>query len=347
MHNTPPQIITTTHEKEVQRRGQLLSRVHFEDKPKKEAEHHCIDRVREHGLVLMDGSLSNQQPKALSLTVSQGSKGLESSQGNVGIPLAILTNHGDPFLETVLCKGEPRICKACGSILTPCHPMESRPNAEGQGNSSNHWVASGQTSHQIIHPNLLEGTMLTGSSSLDENPEAARVSDAGERVSAFGKLRRRSRKGENRVEACHGPYARGQDLLAQRRNSRTRSILEEVAGSSSKHVRGVTFAIDFLTPTATSSRNYRDSAGTQLPIKSALKSGSKSRPVEQNGMKILPSAQEVERSPHHAGIPQDLSAPSQVSQISSGHIPCIKPSSLSYSSPVLTPVDPVDGKQNH
>lgn len=370
MCNPPTlQIITTTTEQKVplpvqlqdvrgrnseqgahlQRQGQLLSHVHFEDESKKGEERRYLDKVYKRGLVLMDSSLSNQQPKAqLPLIVTQGSKDLGSSHGSVGITLASLTNQGDPSPETVLCKDEPRKCEACGSILTPSYPKESRQNAERQRNTGNQEVTSGQSSHQIIQPNLLEGTTLMGSSSLDEKVEAAGASDAGERVSAFGKLRRRSRKGENRVEASHGPYARGQDLLAQRRNSRTRSSLEEVAGPRSKPARGVTFAIDSFTPTTTSSRNYRDSAGIQLPIKSALKSGSKSRPIEQHGVMILPSAQEVERSPHRsAATPQDLGTPSQVSQFSSGLTPCIKPSSLRYSSPAVTPVEPVDGKHNN
>lgn len=330
----------------LRRHGQSLSHVHFDDESKKEAEHCYLDRFCKRGLVLTDSSLSNQQPKPqLPLTVSQGGKGLGSSQGSVGIPLAILTNQGDPSLETVLCKDEPRKCEACGSILTPSYLKDSRQNTEGQRNSGNQWVTSVQSSHQLIKPNLLEGTMLAGSSSLDENVEAAGPSDVGERVSAFGKLRRRSRKGENRLEASHGPYARGQDLLAQRRNSRTRSSLEEVAGPRSKPTRGVTFAIDSFIPTATSSRSYRDSAGIQLPIKSALKSASKGRLIEQHGVMILSSAQEVERSPHHAvATPQDLGSPSQVSKVSSGLTLCTKPSSLRYSSLAVTPVEPVDGK---
>lgn len=369
MQNPPPQIITTTYEQKLllpvqpqdvrsrnsehgahlQRQGQLLSHVHFEDESKKETERHYVDKVCKRRLGLMDSSLSNQQIKTqLPILVPQESKGLGSSHGNLDIPLAILTNQGEPSLKTVPCKDKPEKCEACGSILTPSYPKEPRQNAEGQRSSGNQLVTSGQSSHQIIQPKLLEGTLLSGSSSLDENTEAAGPSDAGERVSAFGKLRRRSRKGENRVETSHGPYARGQDLLAQRRNSRTRSSLEEVAGPRSKPARGVTFAVASFIPTATSSRNYRDPSGIQLPIKSALKSGSKSRPSEQQGVKSLPSVQEVERSPHYAvSTPQDLGAPSQVSQVSSGLTPCIKPSSLRYSSPVGTPVKPVDGKHYH
>ncbi|KAK3567889.1 hypothetical protein QTP86_027310 [Hemibagrus guttatus] len=364
MCNPPPQIVTTTHEQKLslpvqpqdvrsrnsehgahlQRQGQLLSQVHFEDESKKETERHYVNKACKRRQGLIDSSLSNQQIKAqLSFIIPRGRKGLESTHGNVDIPLAILTNQGEPSLDTVLCKDNPKKCEACGSILTPSYPKEPRQNAEGQISSGNQLVTSGQSSHQIIQPKLLEGTMLSGSSSLDENTEAAGPSDAGERVSAFGKLRRRSRKGENRVETSHGPYARGQDLLAQRRNSRTRSSLEEVAGPRSKPARGVTFAIDSFIPTATSSRNYRDPSGIQLPIKSALKSGSKSRPIEQQGVKNLPSVQEVERSPHYAvSTPQDLSAPSQVSHVSSGLTPCIKPSSLRYSSLVGNPEDPVD-----
>lgn len=365
IQNPQQQIIAVTHEQNVllsaqqqdvqgkssehgarlPRQVQLLSHVDFEDKSKKKQEHRYQDRICKHGLVSTNNlttSLINQpnlQPKAnLAHAVLQGSKGLSSSHGSLELPLTILSNQGDPSLELVLCKDEARKCKTCGNMLTA---SESRQNEKGQKNS-------GQSSNQITQPNLLEVTMLTESSSLDETSEATGVSDVGDRVSSFGKLRRRSRKGENRVETSHGPYARGQDLLAQRRNSRTRSSMEDVAGPCSKPARGVTFAIDYFTPIATSSRNYRDSGGIQLPIKSALKSGSKSRPIEQQGVKILPSAQEVEKSPHHAVASlQDLGAPSPVSQVSSGLTPCIKPSSLRYSSPVVSSVEQVDGKNNH
>ncbi|XP_060729575.1 uncharacterized protein si:ch211-13f8.1 [Tachysurus vachellii] len=362
VHNTPPQIITATHEQKLslpvqsqdvrrrnrehnvhlRRRGQLFGDVNFEDESKKETEPHYQDKVCKGRLGLMDSSLGLGLP----LVVAPGIKGLGSSQGSVEIPLTIPTNHGEPSLETLLCKDKPKKCEACGSILMPSHSKEPSQNAKGQKSSDKPFVTSGQSSHQIIQPNLLEATMLTGSSSLDENDEAAGPSDAGDRVSAFGKLRRRSRQGENRVETSHGPYARGQDLLAQRRNSRTRSSLEEVAGPRSKPARGVTFAIDSFIPTATSSRNYRNietPSLKQLPIKSALKSGSKSRPSDLQGVKYLSLVQEVERSLHYAvSTPQDLGAPSQVSQVSSGLTPCIKPSSLRYSSPVGTPVEPVD-----
>ncbi|KAK2860933.1 hypothetical protein Q7C36_005099 [Tachysurus vachellii] len=358
VHNTPPQIITATHEQKLslpvqsqdvrrrnrehnvhlRRRGQLFGDVNFEDESKKETEPHYQDKVCKGRLGLMDSSLGLGLP----LVVAPGIKGLGSSQGSVEIPLTIPTNHGEPSLETLLCKDKPKKCEACGSILMPSHSKEPSQNAKGQKSSDKPFVTSGQSSHQIIQPNLLEATMLTGSSSLDENDEAAGPSDAGDRVSAFGKLRRRSRQGENRVETSHGPYARGQDLLAQRRNSRTRSSLEEVAGPRSKPARGVTFAIDSFIPTATSSRNYRNietPSLKQLPIKSALKSGSKSRPSDLQGVKYLSLVQEVD---YAVSTPQDLGAPSQVSQVSSGLTPCIKPSSLRYSSPVGTPVEPVD-----
>ncbi|TSS97523.1 Procollagen galactosyltransferase 2 [Bagarius yarrelli] len=318
MCNPPsPQIITihkqkvplSVHLLDVQsKQSQLLSHVNFEYKSKKEAEHHYQDKVGYQRLGLMDSSLSKRQSKAQSaLKVSQDSKGLESSYGSVCIPI---TNQRDPFLLNELTKDEPKKCETCGSILPPSYLKKTRQNAE--------WASSGQSSHQFIKPKFSEGTSLTGSLNVDRNVGTTRSSNAGKRVSAFGKLRRRSRKGENRVEASHRPYARGQDLLAQRRNSRTKSNLEEVAGPHSKPVRGVTFALDSFIPTATnSSKSYRDASGIQLPIKSALKSGSKSRPVEQHEVKNLPLYKDMEKSYHYASAnPQDLGAAFQVSQVS-------------------------------
>ncbi|XP_036451900.1 LOW QUALITY PROTEIN: uncharacterized protein si:ch211-13f8.1 [Colossoma macropomum] len=365
----------------LRRHGQSPTRVRFEDESEKEAERRYLDRVRERGPVVAERSQSNQQPKAEPiLTISQVSKGSGTSWGSVGIPVAILTDEVEgTSLETVVLKEDLRKCEACGSILAPVHAKESSSKSllsSAEGKPAPRWVTPGHSSRQIIRPALLGGVMLTEGSNLAENVEVAAVGGAGERMSAFGKLRRRSRKGESRVETSYGPYARGQELLAQRRNSRTRSSLEEVTGLRSKQTetptRGVTFAIDTLPGAdtsqsmATTSRNARDSPGPQLPIKSALKSTSKSRPTGQRVVKLLPSVQyrlihldkQVEGGSHHQDVaPEEhlsvtLGTSSQASQATSGLTPCIRPSSLRYSSPVLTPelqalaiwdtVDPVD-----
>ncbi|KAI4882233.1 hypothetical protein NFI96_003596 [Prochilodus magdalenae] len=364
------------------RHGQSPTRVRFEDESEKEAERRYLDRVRERGPVVAERSQSNQQSKTEPiLTISQVSKGPGSSWSSVGIPVAILTDEGEgTSLETVMLKEDLRKCEACGSILAPVHAKESSSKSslgtpEAQGKPAPRWVAPGHSSRQIIRPALLGGVMLAGGSPLADNVEVEAVGGAGERMSAFGKLRRRSRKGDSRVETSHGPYVRGQELLAQRRNSRTRSSMEEISGLRSKQTetptRGVTFAIDTLPgdtsqSMATTSRNARDSPGPQLPIKSALKSTSKSRPTGQRVVKLLPSVQyrlihldkQVEGGSHHPDVsPEEhltvtLGTTSQASQATSGLTPCIRPSSLRYSSPVLTPelqalaiwdtVDPVD-----
>lgn len=365
------------------RHGQSPTRVRFEDESEKEAERRYLDRVRERGPVVAERSQSNQQVKAEPvLTISQVGKASGSSWGSVGIPFAILTNEGEgTSLETVVLKEDLRKCEACGSILAPVHakePKSSLGTAEAQRKSPR-WVAPGHSSRQIIRPAVLGEAVLTGGCGLAESVEVAAVGGAGERVSAFGKLRRRSRKGESRVETSYGPYARGQELLAQRRNSRTRSSLEEVTGLRSKETptRGVTFAIDTLPgadssqPMAAKSRNARDSPGPQLPIKSALKSTSKNKLTGQCVVKLLPSVQyrlihldkQGEGGSHHPDVaPEEhlsvtLGTSSQASQAPSGLTPCIRPSSLRYSSPVLTPelqalaiwdpVDSDDGKANH
>ncbi|XP_066536339.1 uncharacterized protein KIAA1614 [Hoplias malabaricus] len=363
------------------RHGQSPTRVRFEDESEKEAERRYLDRVRERGPVVAERSQPNQQPKAEPiLTISQVSKGSGSSWGSVGIPVAILTDEGEgTSLETVVLKEDLRKCEACGSILAPVHAKESSSMssaAEAQGKSSPRWVTPGHSSRQIIRPALLGEVMLTGGCNLPESVEVTAVGGAGERVSAFGKLRRRSRKGESRVETSYGPYARGQELLAQRRNSRTRSSMEEVTGFHSKQTetptRGVTFAIDSLPggdPSQTqTSRNVRDFPGPQLPIKSALKSTCKTKPTGQRVVKLLPSVQyrlihldkQIEGGSHHQDLaPEEhlsvsLGTSSQASQASPGLTPCIRPSSLRYSSPVLTPElqalaiwDPVDPTEAH
>uniref|UniRef100_A0A8B9HWG1 Uncharacterized LOC103025293 n=1 Tax=Astyanax mexicanus TaxID=7994 RepID=A0A8B9HWG1_ASTMX len=363
------------------RHGQSPTRVRFEDESEKEAERRYLDSVRERGPVLAERSQSSQQQKTEQiLTISQVSKGSGSSWSSVGIPVAILTNEGEgTSLETVVLKEDLRKCEACGSILPPVHAKESSSRsllgtAEAQGKSSTRWASPGHSSRQIIRPAVLGEAMLTGSCNLPETVEVAEVGGAGDMVSTFGKLRRRSRKGDNRVETGYGPYARGQELLAQRRNSRTRSSLEDIhsfhSKQSEKPTRGVTFAIDTLTGAdpsqPTTSRNVRDSSGNQLPIKSALKSGSKSRQTGQRVVKLLPSVQyrlihldkQGEGGSHHPDVaPEEhlsvtVASSSQASQSTPGLTPCIKQSSLRYSSPVLTPelqalaiwdtVDPAD-----
>ncbi|XP_076829798.1 uncharacterized protein LOC143475758 isoform X2 [Brachyhypopomus gauderio] len=301
---------TNVHVEFMQRHSRSPAHVHFEDESDKEEEQRHLDQANKRGPAVACRSKVSQQPKADALDVLQASRGFGAVVAGVGIPAATLINDG----QGATLQESFRRCGTCGSIVAAGPAKESSSGdgfvgARGQGNAAPPWITPGH---------VLGGVMLTGGCSLSGGMDATGVGVAGERASAFGKLRRRSRKGDNRVETSHGPYIRRQELLAQRRNSRTRSGLEDIVGPLSKQTEApvhVTFDLD----TSQEPRTARNSPGLQLPIKSALKN----RQAGQHG----------------------------VMQIRGSHLP----SPLKFSSPPLTPepqavaireaVDPVDARE--
>lgn len=321
----------------MRRCGQSPTRVRFEDESEKEAERRYLERVRQRGPVVVEKSQSTQQHKP----EPEESRGSAISWVNVGIPVAILTNEGECLAAMVPKEEILRTCEACGSILRPAqtNDFSSKPShgvTDSQGETSPRWVTPDQTSHETISPTCMEGITLTRGQSLDESVGKQDVGSAGESVSAFGKLRRRSRKGESRVETGLGPYARSQDLWAQRRNSKTRSSLED------QTTRSKVLKMPTVGDTSTDS--------PQLPIKSALKSSSKSKQTGPRVVKLMPSVQyrlihldhQLDGGSHQENVQADehlsvtLSASSQVLPVTSGLTSCTRPSSLRYTSAMLT-----------
>ncbi|XP_016110067.1 uncharacterized protein [Sinocyclocheilus grahami] len=331
------------------RYGQSPTRVRFEDESEKEAERRYLERVRERGPVVAEKSHSTQQLKAEPVyNIPEESRGGAINWVNIGIPVAILTKEGECLAALVPKDKLLRTCEACGSILGPaqtkdCHSQLTKCIVDSQEKAVPRWVTPSQACHQTIHPNV----------NLAESVERRGVGgagDAGESMSAFGKLRRRSTKGERRVECSNGPYALSQDLWAQRRNSKTRSSLEDKTTRSKlkTSAQGATETSSELENKDISS-NVKESS-PYLPIKSALKSGSKGRPIGQRVVKLMPSVQyhlihldhKLDGSSHHENIqPEEhlsvkLSASPQVHPVTSGLTSCNRPSSLRYSSSVLT-----------
>ncbi|XP_042626536.1 uncharacterized protein LOC122147565 [Cyprinus carpio] len=336
--------------------GQSPTRVRFEDESEKEAERRYLERVRERGPVAAEKSHSNQQLKAEPLyNIQDESRGAAINWVNIGIPVAILTNEGECLAAMVPEDKLLRTCEACGSILGPaqtkdCHSQPTQSIIDSQEKAVPQWVTPGQSCCRTIHPNFMESLTFTGRVSLAESVERRGVGGAGETMSAFGKLRRRSRKGESRVESSYGPYAQSQDLWAQRRNSKTRSSLEDKTTRSKLKTpaQDATETSSDLENNDISS-NVKESS-PHLPIKSALKSGFKSRPIGQRVVKLIPSVQyrlihldhKLDGSSHQENIqPEEhlsvkLSASPQGHPVTSGLTFCNRPSSLKYSSSVLT-----------
>ncbi|XP_051557503.1 uncharacterized protein si:ch211-13f8.1 [Myxocyprinus asiaticus] len=333
--------------------GQSPTRVRFEDESEKEAERRYLERVRERGPVMVEKSPFTQQLKAEPVFNNpEDSRGASVNWVNVGIPVAILTKEGECIAAMVPKEEILRTCESCGSILRLAQTKESattptHSSIDSRVKAIPRWVTPGQSS-QTICPTLMERITFTGGHSLAESVGRGGVGGAGESMSGFGKLRRRSSRGET----GHGPYARSQDLWAQRRNSKTRSSLEDRTGISKvteTPAQGVTeTSSEFENNDLTS--NVRDSPTPQLPIKSALKSGSKSRQTGQRVVKLMPSVQyrlihldhKLDGGSHHECIqPEEhlsvtLSASPKVLPVTSGLPSLTRPSSLRYSSSVLT-----------
>ncbi|XP_016377158.1 uncharacterized protein LOC107715518 isoform X2 [Sinocyclocheilus rhinocerous] len=353
-----PDIRGRNHERGVRsrRNGQSPTRVRFEDESEKEAERRYLERVRERGPVVAEKSHSTQQLKADPVyNIPEESRGAAINWVNVGIPVAILTKEGECLAALVSKDDMLRTCEACGSILGPaqnkdCHSQLTHSIVDSQEKAAPQWVTPGQSCRRTIHPTFMESITFTGGVSLAESVGRGGVGGAGENTSAFGKLRRRSRKGESGVESGNGPYARSQDQWAQRRNSKTRSSLEDKTTRSKLKTpeQGATETSSDLENKDLTS-NVKDSP-PHLPIKSALKSSSKSRLTGQRVVKLMPSVQyrlihldhKLDGSSHHENIlPEEhlsvtLSASPQIHPVTSGLTSCNRPSSLRYSSSMLT-----------
>lgn len=351
-----PDIRGRNHERGVRSRryGQSPTRVRFEDESEKEAERRYLERVRERGPVVAEKSHSTHKAES-GYNMPEESMGAAINWVNVGIPVAILTKEGECLAAMVPKDEILRTCEACGSILGPaqnkdCHAQSTHSLVDSQEKAAPRWVTPGQSCRRTIHPTCKESIVFTGVVSLAESVGRGGVGGAGESTSAFGKLRRRSRKGESRGESGSGPYARSQDLWAQRRNSKTRSSLEDKTTRSKvkTHAQGATETSPDRENKDLSS-NVKDSP-PHFPIKSALKSGSKSRPTGQRVVKLMPSVQyrlihldhKLDGSSHHENIqPEEhltvtLSASPQDHSVTSGLTSCTRPSSLRYSTSVLT-----------
>lgn len=318
------------------RYGCSPTRVRFEDESKKEAESRYLDRVRQRGRPgtpkskakegnadsSSSGSERSRDHRSVSMPPSQTQEDLVKSKDATTVVKEII----------VLVKK----CEACGSVVretqpvsSPSDPHNSEPQQSANSDDSQGKLAPCRAPLNKPEPSTRPKAPLTvtfaGAYVLGEDKE----SGSGWKPSGFGKLRRRSRKGESRLESGHGPYG---PSWAQRRNSNPRNRVN--LSRSVSFAPGSPVALEPQLLEA--SGGLRDSSTPPLPIKSALKSSSKSRSAgSQSTVQFMSSNQGGEGGPQSLLDSSETRRESSVSTsqgaTTSSPVPCIRPSSLRYS----------------
>lgn len=325
------------------RYGCSPTRVRFEDESEKDAESRYLDRVRHRGRPGMPMSRAKES------NTDSSSSGSERSRGHRDSSAPLSQKQDDLVKSTEATTVVKEIivlvkkCEACGSVVREPQPVSSPsdPQNNEPQQSANPEDTRGKTSpcrapsnkpEPSTRPKAPLTVTFAGAYVLGEDKE----SSSGWKPSAFGKLRRRSRKGESRLESGHGPYG---PSWAQRRNSNPRNRVN--LSRSVSFAPGSPIALEPQLLEA--SGGPRESSTPPLPIKSALKSSSRNRSATgQSTAQFMPSNQGGEGVSQSL---QDSSEPRRESPVSisqgattSSPVPCIRPSSLRYS-PVRVTTD--------
>lgn len=317
------------------RYGCSPTRVRFEDESEKDAESRYLDRVQQRGRPGVSKSKSKENNTDSSSSGSERSR----SHRTVSMP------HSQKQ-EDVVVSGEARTvikeiivlvkkCEACGSVvrepqpeLVPPDTQKNEPQWPGNPDDSRgkpvpRWVPPNKP-EASTRPKAPLTVTFAGAYVLGESKEC----NTGWKASGFGKLRRRSRKGESRLESGHGPYG---PSWAQRRNSNPRNRVNVT--------RAVSFApgspIALEPRLLEASGGIRESPTPTLPIKSALKSSSRNRSTTgqstaqgvEGGLALLDSAET--RRETSLSLTQGTPA-------ANSPVPCIRPSTLRYSPARIT-----------
>lgn len=326
------------------RYGCSPTRVRFEDESEKEAESRYLDRVRQRG--------RPGKSKSKESNTDSSSSGSERSRSHRSISMPAPQKQ-----EDVAVSSEPttvikeiivlvKKCESCGSVVREPQPVSSPsdPQTTEPQHSANPEDARGKGTPHWVPPNKPEASTrpkaqtvtFAGAFVLGEDKE----SSTGWKSSGFGKLRRRSRKGESRLESGHGPYG---PSWAQRRNSNPRNRVNLS--------RAVSFApgspIALEPGLLEASGGLRESPAPVLPIKSALKSSSRNRSAAGQStvqFQMTPS-QGGEGASQHSALMDSPEARrespvalTQGTPATSNPVPCIRPSTLRYS-PARIPAD--------
>ncbi|XP_029309170.1 LOW QUALITY PROTEIN: uncharacterized protein LOC115022341 [Cottoperca gobio] len=321
------------------RYGCSPTRVRFEDESEKEAESRYLDRVRQRNRPGMPKSKSKES------NTDSSSSGSERSRSHRSVSMPPSQKK-----EVVGVSGEPttvikeiivlvKKCEACGSVVREPQPVSSPSdpkNTEPQQPENPRekaiprWVPHNKP-EASTRPKAPLTVTFAGAFVLGENKE----SSTGWKSSGFGKLRRRSRKGESRLESGNGPYG---PSWAQRRNSNPRNRVNLS--------RAVSFAPDSpvaVEPHLLEASGLRESPPPTLPIKSALKSSSRNRSAAgQSTVQFqISSNQGGEGGSQHSALldsqearGQGAVALTQGTPATSNPVPCIRPSTLRYSAAI-------------
>lgn len=324
------------------RYGCSPTRVRFEDESEKEAESRYLDRVRQRGRP------GNPKSKSKESNTDSSSSGSERGRSHRSVSMPPSQKQEDVGISSGVTTVIKEIivlvkkCESCGSVVREPQPVSSPselqnidPQSPGiledpRGKMVPHWVPLNKP-EASTRPKTPLTVTFAGAYVLGENKE----SSMGWKSSGFGKLRRRSRKGESRLESGHGPYG---PSWAQRRNSNPRN--------RTNVGRAVTFApgspIALEPHLLEASGGMRESTAPALPIKSALKSSSKNRSATsqstvqfqvttnqggEGGSQLMDSPETRRESP--TTLVQGTPA-------ASNPVPCIRPSTLRYSPARLT-----------
>ncbi|XP_065810097.1 uncharacterized protein KIAA1614 isoform X3 [Labrus bergylta] len=325
------------------RYGCSPTRVRFEDESEKEAESRYLDRVRQRGRPGAPKSKSKESKTDSSSSSSERSRGHRS----VSMPPAQKPEEVGLNVEPTTVIKEIIVlvkkCEACGSVVREPQPVSStsdpqkldpqllgNPEDQRGGKVSPNWVPPSKP-EVITRPKASLTVTFAGAYVLGESKERS----TGWKSSGFGKLRRRSRKGESRIESGNGPYG---PSWAQRRNSNPRSRVNLE--------RAVSFApgspIALEPHLLKASGGLRESSAPSLPIKSALKSSSRNRSAAgQSTVQFqITSDQGSEGESQHLDSPdtgrESLVALTQVIPATSIPVPCLRPSTLRYSPARIT-----------
>ncbi|XP_017277870.1 uncharacterized protein si:ch211-13f8.1 [Kryptolebias marmoratus] len=317
------------------RYGCSPTRVRFEDESEKDAESRYLDRVRQRGRPGMPKS------KAKEGNTDPSSSGSERSRGHrsVSTPPSqkqdelIISNEATTVVKEIIVLVKK--CEACGSVVREPQPVSSPsdPQNNEPQQSANSEESRGKTSPCRVPSNKPEPSTrpkapltvtFAGAYVLGEDKE----SSSGWKASGFGKLRRRSRKGESRMESGHGPYG---PSWAQRRNSNPRNRVNLSRAVSFAPGSPVALEPQLLE----ASGGLRESSTPPLPIKSALKSSSRNRSAAgQSTVQFVPSSQGGEGGSQSLLDSSETRRESPVSfsqgATMSSPVPCIRPSSLRY-----------------
>lgn len=323
------------------RYGCSPTRVRFEDESEKEAESRYLDRVRQRGR-------PESKPKSKESNTDSSTSGSERGRSHRSVSMPPSQKPEDVGVSEVTAVVKEIIvlvkkCEACGSVVRELQPVSSPSDLQNtelqdteniedpRAKAVPHWVPPNKP-ETSTRPKAPLTVTFAGAYVLGENKE----SGTGWKSSGFGKLRRRSRKGENRLESGHGPYG---PSWAQRRNSNPRN--------RANLSRAVSFApgspITLEPPLLEASGGARDSIAPPLPIKSALKSSSRNRSAaNQSTVQFQVSSSQGEGVSQHIIIDSPEARRESPAGLTPGAtatsnpIPCIRPSSLRYSPARLT-----------